>query len=131
MNRNIITVDSYKRKIILFEDRRNLVMSSDYLPYEIKIAQMLALGEVDKEFLRSNAQKLLSEANNSDNISILDMKGVDGYDIDSHFNRIRGAVFQAHKKASSEFQEANEKAIEEHYKQKYSKREEVKNNPEA
>lgn len=131
MKRKIVTVDTYKRKEILFEDRRNLILSSDYLPYELKIAQMLALGEVDKEFLRSNAQKLLSESNNSDNISILDMKGVDGYDIDSHFNRIRGAVFAAHKKASSEFKEANEKAIEEHYKNKYSKKEEVKNNPEA
>lgn len=128
MKRKIVTVDNYKRKEILFEDRRNLVMSSDYVPYEIKIAQMLALGEVDKEYLRSNAQKLLSEVQNSDNISILDMKGVDGYDIDSHFNRIRGAVFKAHKKASKEFQEANEKVIEEHYKQKYSKK--VENNPE-
>lgn len=130
MNRKIVTVDTYKRNEILFEDRRNLVMSSDYVPYEFKIAQMLALGEVDKDFIQGNAQKLLSDASNSDNISILDMKGVDGYDIDSHFNRIRGAVFKAHQKAYEEFKEANDKAVEEHYKNKYSKKEDVKNNPE-
>lgn len=128
MKRKIVTVDSYIRKPILFEDRRNLVMSSDYIPYEIKIAQMLALGEIDKDYLQSNAQKLLSEVGNSDNISILDMKGVDGYDIDSHFNRIRGAVFKAHKKASEEFKAATDDAVEEFYKQKYSKK--VENNPE-
>lgn len=128
MARKIVTVDTYKRKKVMFDDRRYLVRCSDYVPYELKIAQMLALGEVDKEFLQSNAKKLLSESANSDNISILDMKGVDGYDIDSHFNRIRGAVIKAHQKASADFKTANDEAIEEYYKQKYSKK--VENNPE-
>lgn len=131
MKRKITTVDSFKRKKILFDDRRYLVKSSDYLPYEIKIAEMLALGEVNKEFFADKAKSLLSSLNDDDNMSILNVKGVDGYDIDTHFNRIRQVVFNTHKKALGEYKEATSKATEDYYKKKYSgKADDVKNNSE-
>ena len=109
---NVINIHNYSYKPTVFLDESSKVDDSTYTPYEHLIALMIAKNEISLDELRQRSSLLKDVVHGNDKLSIEAVKGVDGFDVDTHYARIRNHVYNEFKKlqASNDEVEKNETA---------------------
>ena len=95
---NVINIHNYSYNPTIFVDESSKVDSSTYTPYEHLIALMIAKNEVSFDELRQRSSLLKDVVHGNDGLSIEAVKGVDGFDVDTHYSRIRRHVYNEFKK---------------------------------
>ena len=95
---NVINIHNYSYKPTMFLDESSKVDDSTYTPYEHLIALMIAKNEISFDELRQRSSLLKSVVQGNDGLSIEAVKGVDGFDVDTHYARIRRHVYNEFKK---------------------------------
>ena len=111
MKFNVINIHNYTYKPTVFLDESSKVDSSTYTPYEHIIALMIAKNEISFDELRQRSSLLKEVVHGNDGLSIEAVKGVDGFDVDTHYSRIRRHVYNEFKKLQASNEE-NDKKIE-------------------
>ena len=95
---NVINIHNYSYKPTMFLDESSKVDDSTYTPYEHLIALMITKNEISFDELRQRSSLLKSVVQGNDGLSIEAVKGVDGFDVDTHYARIRRHVYNEFKK---------------------------------
>lgn len=93
-----ININNYTYNPTFFLDESTKVDDSTYTPYEHLIALMIEKGEISLDELRQRSSMLKNAVYGDDALSIEAVKGVDGFDIDTHYSRIRRHVYNEFKK---------------------------------
>ena len=108
---NVVNIHNYTYKPTIFLDESSKVDDSTYTPYEHLIALMIAKNEISFDELRQRSSLLKDVVQGNDGLSIEAVKGVDGFDVDTHYSRIRRHVYNEFKKLQASNEE-NDKKIE-------------------